>query len=267
MHILDKIVAYKKEEVARQKLFVSTKELENRFYFDQEVPSLKAAILSKADGGVIAEFKKKSPSKKNINLFASVSEVTTAYAAADVAGISVLTDNHFFGGAQIDLLEARKAVAIPLLRKEFIVESDQLVEGKALCGASILLIARILTKNEMRDFTKQAHDLGLEVLVEIHNQRELDNCPPAMDIIGVNNRNLDTFEVDYNNSIHLKNQLPGTLCRISESGILDTATMVMLRREGFDGFLVGERFMRSENPGLACKNFLEAYRSELKVSI
>lgn len=259
MHILDKIVAHKKVELVRQKIVISIKDLEQRHYFSSATPSLKNSILSHQHGGIIAEFKRKSPSKQNINLKASVSGVTRGYENAGVAGISVLTDKTFFGGSSVELLKARTYVTKPLLRKEFIIDPYQIVEAKAIGAAAILLIARILSKQEMMKFTRMAQSLGLEVLIEIHNQKELDKCPADMDIIGVNNRDLDTFEVSYENSVKLKNQLPASLCKISESGILNTETMVMLRDKGFDGFLIGEMFMRNHDPGKACKEFVKEY--------
>lgn len=263
MHILDKIVSHKKQEVERQKLFVTTKDLEQRHFFKLATRSMKAAITAKEHGGIIAEFKKKSPSKQNINLDAVVTEVVSGYEQAGAAGISVLTDENFFGGTQAYLLCARSTVGCPLLRKDFIIDSYQILEAKALGADIILLIARILTKKELQAYTSFAHELGLEVLVEIHNQEELDICPADMDIIGVNNRNLDTFQVDYQNSIRLMKQLPESVCKISESGILDKDTMVMLRRAGFDGFLIGEHFMRSADPGLACATFISEYENKL----
>lgn len=263
MHILDKIVAHKKKEVEQQKASMSFYQLEQQVYFKQKPPSMKAAILSVAEGGVIAEFKKKSPSKQDINLSADPSSIVSGYAEAGAAGISVLTDTHFFGGGTDDFQYAKRSTTLPLLRKDFMIDEYQLIEAKAMGAAVILLIARILTKQEMKIYTQVAHDLGMEVLVEIHNQEELDNCPVDMDLIGVNNRNLNTFEVDYENSVRLKNQLPESLCKISESGIHSVETMVMLRKEGFDGFLIGERFMKESKPEEACKNFLSDYRIKI----
>jgi len=227
MHILDKIVAHKRKEVEQQKTLVSAMKLEQDSHFNLTVPS------------------------------------AAGYQEAGAAGMSVLTDSHFFGGSVADFQNAKSSITLPLLRKDFIIDEYQIVEAKSMGAAVILLIARILTKQEMKTYTQVAHDLGMEVLVEIHNQEELDNCPIEMDLIGVNNRNLDTFEVDYENSIRLKNQLPQSLCKISESGIHSIDTMLMLRKEGFDGFLIGEKFMKEANPGEACKTFLSDYRTKL----
>jgi len=263
MHILDTIVQYKKEVVAQRKLDHSYKDLEKKPAFNKTPSSLKSSVLSKREGGVIAEFKKKSPSKKDINLTAELTPIVTAYEKGGAAGISVLTDMHFFGGADSDLIAATHAVELPILRKDFIIDEYQLVEAKSLGAASILLIARILSASQMTAFTTLAHNLGMEVLVEVHNQSELDKCPVDLDLIGINNRNLDTFAVDYQNSIALKNQLPDSLCKISESGIVSTDIMLELRHAGFDGFLIGERFMRTETPGTACQDFLVEYKEKL----
>jgi len=263
MHILDTIVAHKKKEVATRLSSRSIEALKQAAHFSMQPQSMRQAIISDVHGGIISEFKRKSPSKQAINLTAKVSEVVKGYQSAGVAGLSVLTDEHFFGGTESDFLSARSSCSLPMLRKDFILDPYQIYEAKAMGADIILLIARILSKAEMQDFTLLAHDLGLEVLVEVHDQEELDKCPiSSIDIIGVNNRNLDTFEVNYEKSIDLANQLPQDLCRISESGIKDTATMVELRKAGFDGFLIGEAFMRSEHPGDACDTFLKSYRSK-----
>lgn len=261
MHILEEIVFTKHAEILQQKSAVPISSLEKSVLYQRQPLSMKAAILGKEQGGIIAEFKRKSPSKQDINLTANVGTVITGYQKAGAAGISVLTDVSFFGGNKEDLLQARFHVEVPVLRKDFVIDPYQIIESKALGADTILLIARILSQKQLTEFTRQAHDLGMEVLVEIHNQKELDKCPADMDLIGVNNRNLETFEVDYNNSIALQKQLPESVCKISESGIHDVSTMLMLKEAGFDGFLIGERFMKNEDPSKACQDFLAAYYS------
>lgn len=259
MHILDKIVAHKRSEVAERQRTTPVAELRKMPLYNRETLSLKNSILTKQNGGVIAEFKRKSPSKQDINLDVKSPQVTPQYQQAGAAGISILTDEEFFGGHSEHLQTVRELLNVPVLRKDFTIDTYQIEEAKAIGADAILLIARILSQQEMQTLTQCAHDLGLDVLVEVHGQEELDKCPQEMDIIGVNNRNLDTFEVNYQNSIALKNQLPETLCKISESGIHNIETMVMLRQEGFDGFLIGEMFMAKEDPGLACQEFLTNY--------
>jgi len=265
MHILDTIVQQKKKEVSALKELHSLEKLIASLDTDIAVTSLKASIMAAPHGGIISEFKKKSPSKKNINLKSKISEVVAGYNQAGVAGISVLTDASFFGGHTQDLEAALAITKVPVLRKEFIIDPYQIYQSKALGAHAILLIARILTPEEIKTFTQLAQELNLEVLVEIHNQKELDKCPPNIDIIGVNNRDLDTFKVNYENSIQLKDQLPEDLCKISESGISDTDTMVRLREEGFDGFLIGEMFMATADPGVACQMFLKEYKDKMEL--
>lgn len=255
MHILDKIVAYKRGEVEVRKTQVPQSNLQKDW---QYLPrSMRQHIL---DGsGVIAEFKRRSPSKPTINLEAKVEEVTPFYEQGGASGISVLTDNHFFGGSDDDLQRARTVNAIPLLRKDFVIDPYQITEARSLGADCILLIARILTVDEIMDYTNLAHDLGLEVLTEVHNPEELDKVKVLPDLIGINNRNLDTFEVDYQQSIDLVNQLPTDLCKIAESGISSVSVMHDLSDAGFDGFLIGERFMATSNPGVACQQMIHEY--------
>ena len=269
MHILDKIVAYKKEEVAKAKVIRPISVLEKSSHFGRTCHSLKASIINPLHSGVIAEFKRKSPSKSDINLTASGTDVTIGYQNAKASGISILTDEHFFGGKNEFLESARSHINLPLLRKDFIIDEYQIIEAKAIGADAVLLIARILTHNDMNHLSKMARSLGLEVLVEIHNEQELEKIPTQLDVIGINNRDLDTFKVDYHNSITLLEQLPAALCKISESGIHDVDTMLMLWKKGFDGFLIGESFMSKPDPGTAALSMLTKFmqlRSEHDVS-
>lgn len=258
MTILDKIVASKKEEVALRKLQTSIPSLEAEPLFFSPCFSMKKALQSKKPG-IIAEFKKKSPSKQDINLNAIPEQVGKGYVKAGVAGISVLTDQLYFGGSLSDLLQLRQAVDCPILRKDFMIDPYQIIEAKAHGADLILLIASILSKEQIHDFTRVAHDLGLEVLLEIHEEAEMEKIDYSVDIVGINNRNLKTFEVDYQQSIRLSHQLPKEMLRISESGLHHAETLLELSKEGFQGFLIGERFMKTENPGAACQSFIQSY--------
>jgi len=255
MHILDQIVQHKKKEVSGRKAITPMSSLIKEWTY--QPISMKENILS--GSGVISEFKRRSPSKPTINLNALVDQVTPYYEAAGASAISVLTDSNFFGGSDEDLKAARLLNRIPLLRKDFIVDEYQIYESRNLGADCILLIARILSKEEILAFTKVAQGIGLEVLVEIHNQEELRKLSIMPDLVGVNNRNLDTFEVDYQNSINLISQLPQSVCKIAESGIQSVEIMWQLYNAGFDGFLIGEKFMATDNPGTACKQMISEY--------
>lgn len=263
MHILDTIVDYKRQEVAKEQSEITADDLKKSVLFQRETVSMQAAILDESKLGVIAEFKRKSPSKPKINLEADVEIIVPGYEKAGASGISVLTDSSFFGGSDEDIILARQLVELPLLRKDFIIDPYQIIRAKAIGADVVLLIARILSNDELADFNAIAKDLGLEVLVEIHNQEELDKLNYLPDLVGVNNRNLDTFEVNYQNSIDLIQQLPNDAVKIAESGIMNTDIMVTLKEAGFDGFLIGEKFMATNKPGKSCHAFLKDYKSKL----
>ncbi len=255
MHILDTIVAHKNKEVEGRKF--KTPQLELVRKWEYQPRSMRQHIL---DGsGVIAEFKRRSPSKPTINLDAVVEKVTPDYEHGGASGISVLTDAHFFGGSDEDIQAARKVNQIPLLRKDFIIDPYQIYEARHLGADCILLIARILNANQITHFVDIAHSLNLEVLIEVHNPEELEKVKVMPDLIGINNRNLDTFEVDYQQSIDLISQLPSDLCKIAESGITSVEVMCDLAAAGFDGFLIGEKFMATNDPGQACAEMISNY--------
>ncbi len=257
MNILDKIVIRKKNEVAAAKAAVSVKALEGSPYFDHKVYSFEDFLLDEKRSGIIAEFKRASPSKGVINGQLNVADVTSAYTAAGASALSVLTDTHFFGGHNRDLLDARAANAIPVLRKDFIIDEYQIVESKALGADIILLIAAILTPEEIENFAELAKSLGLNVLLEVHNMDELQQgITPDLDAIGVNNRNLADFSVDIQTSFELVDQIPDEFLKISESAISHPQTINELRAAGFDGFLIGESFMKTADPGLAMRDFV-----------
>ncbi len=257
MNILDKIVLRKKEEVADAKALVSVKELEQSVYFNRTPYSFKEFLLAEDRTGIIAEFKRRSPSKGLINGVADVAEVTQAYNNAGASALSVLTDVDFFGGKTDDILAARAANNIPILRKDFMIDEYQILEAKAWGADIILLIASILTPKQVSDFGKFAQNLGLNVLLEVHNQEELDrSICPNLDAIGVNNRNLGDFTVNLQTSFDLVNKIPDEFLKISESAISNPQTIRELKTAGFNGFLIGENFMKTDNPGLAIQDFV-----------
>lgn len=257
MNILDKIVLRKKEEVALAKQRVSVQELEAGLHFNRNPYSFKEFLLDGQRTGIIAEFKRRSPSKGTINDQVKVADVTMAYAAAGASALSVLTDTDFFGGNTRDLLEARAANTIPVLRKDFMIDEYQVLEAKALGADIILLIAAILSPAEIRNLSALAKSLGLNVLLEVHNQQELERSICAdLDAIGVNNRNLADFTVNIQTSFDLADQIPAEFMKISESAISDTETIKQLKKVGFNGFLIGENFMKTADPGIAIRDFV-----------
>lgn len=257
MNILDKIVARKKEEVAAAKAAKSLNELERTSSFQREPFSLSEFLTDPQKSGIIAEFKRKSPSKGIINNNVTVEEVTTAYAAAGASALSVLTDKDFFMGHEDDLIAARKVNDIPILRKDFIIDEFQILEAKSIGADIILLIAACLSKEEINRFAKLAKSLGLSTLLEVHNQEELDfSLNQFVDVVGVNNRNLKDFTVSIETSLQLAETIPSEFLKISESAISNPDTIKILKRAGFNGFLIGENFMKTENPGLAMREFV-----------
>ncbi|MEQ7802416.1 indole-3-glycerol phosphate synthase TrpC [Pedobacter sp. ASV1-7] len=257
MTILDKIVIRKKEEVAQAKRLVSVKELEAGLHFNRNPYVFKDFLVDDKRTGIIAEFKRRSPSKGVINDQVTVEEVTQAYAAAGASALSVLTDIDFFGGHTNDLLAARATNEVPILRKEFIIDEYQILEAKALGADIILLIAAILTPEEIKNLSAFAKSLGLNVLLEVHNQEELQrSICKDLDAIGVNNRNLADFTVNIQTSFDLVNQIPDEFLKISESAISAPQTILDLKVAGFNGFLIGENFMKTVNPGQAMRDFV-----------
>jgi indole-3-glycerol phosphate synthase len=260
MNILEKIVVTKKQEIALSKAKIPIQLLEKSDFFDRQTVSLKSSILKPESTGIIAEFKRKSPSKGIINDSVNVGDVVVQYEMAGVAGASVLTDNEYFGGSYEDLISARNKVAIPLLRKDFMVDDYQFFEAKSWGADVVLLIASILSPKEVLHFTKLAKSLRLEVLLELHDETELAHVNELVDMVGINNRNLKTFEVDIEQSIRMANKLGSQFVKIAESGISNINTLKQFRESGFNGFLIGEQFMKTNNPGLACENFIAELR-------
>lgn len=258
MNILDKIVVTKKGEVEMAKKLVSIKSLESATYFDRQPYSLKEFMLAPERTGIIAEFKRRSPSKGVINDHSAVAEVTKGYAAAGASAISVLTDTDYFGGHAKDLMEARAANSVPLLRKDFMIDEYQFIEAKALGADIVLLIAAILSPAQIDTFSRLAKSLGLNVLLEVHNLEELQrSINPNVDAIGVNNRNLADFSVDIQTSFDLVKEIPNEFLKISESAISDPKIINQLKAAGFNGFLIGENFMKTANPGAAMRQFTQ----------
>ena len=256
MSILDRIIADKKKEVAQRKSLFPTSYWEASPLFDRKRNSLSSRLRLSASG-IIAEHKRRSPSKQNINNKLTVSKVALDYQTAGVCGMSVLTDGKYFGGSLDDLNLARAATEFPLLRKEFIVDEYQLIEAKAHGADLILLIAAVLTRTEIQRLSSAAQQLDLEVLLEVHNQEELEkSLMPTLDLLGVNNRNLKTFEVSLETSRDLASKIPDEFVKVSESGISEVAAIQELKRYGYQGFLVGENFMKTVNPGAAAKEFI-----------
>ena len=255
-NILNTIIEHKLVEVAARKKDMSIAELEAMPLFSAKTSSLKASIQEEGKTGIIAEFKRQSPSKGIINAIAGVEEVTKAYEQFGASGISVLTDQAFFGGSLTDLSIA-VARTIPVLRKEFIVDEFQLIEAKAYGASVILLIAACLTAEKTKQLAIIAKSLGLEVLLELHDATELGHICEEVDLVGINNRSLKSFEVNIEHSLQLKNQLPKNKLSIAESGIYDVETFKLLKKEGFDGFLMGEYFMKQADPAAAFEAFTQ----------
>lgn len=254
--ILDKIITYKKEEVAEQMKRVSTSELINQKR-DRPHYSLKQNLLKDAASGIIAEFKRRSPSKNWINKDAISVDIVPAYEKAGASGSSILTDTPSFGGNVNDILTVAPLVSLPLLRKEFIVDEYQIIEANKMGADVILLIAACLSPERVKQLAKTASDYNLEVLLEIHNEAELKHICNEVSMVGVNNRNLHTFETSLENSVRLSKLIPDGFVKISESGIRNTTDINYLKTFGFKGFLVGESFMKAENPGKACADFIK----------
>ena len=253
MHdILRTIVEQKRKEVTLLKTQISIDELKKQKLFNRTCYSAKTAILNEKKSGIISEFKRQSPKKGPINVNADIKKVLKSYQEANVSVVSVLTDKTFFGAQDDDFQNARTQLNIPLLRKEFLIDPYQIYQSKAMGADLILLIAAILTHQEVESMSKIAKDLGLEILLEIHNEEELDCINPLIDLVGINNRNLKDFSVDLNHSIKLSEQIPNTFVKVAESGITGESDIRFLKANGFQAFLIGEYFMKHDKPGEVC---------------
>lgn len=258
MDILDEIVAHKRGEVAAFKAerpYAMLEKQVERMTAPYPMPSMSRALME-SDWGIIAEFKRKSPSKGWIKEEGKASEIPLAYQTNGAAALSILTDEHYFGGKDEFITMARESgVTIPILYKNFVIDEYQLLQAR-LCGASaVLLIAACLSKAECGGLLHKAHELGLEVLLEMHSEEELEYADLQPDMCGINNRNLGTFVTKVENSYRLAELLPREACKVSESGISNPDTVRDLRRAGFNGFLIGENFMKTADPGKALKEF------------
>ncbi len=256
MSYLDTIVANKREELKALKVQYNESYWERQPFFSRKCNSMRKS-LELSDTGIISEFKRKSPSKGYIKEEADPSVIIPGYEENGASGVSILQDKKFFAGGYEDMLAVRSKVNLPLLFKEFIVDEYQLTMAKG-CGADIvLLIASVLSTDECMRLARKAHELGMETLLELHENGETDHIDENIDVVGINNRNLKTFEVDLEASIRLCHEIPDDFLKISESGISMPDTVAMLRKEGFRGFLMGENFMKTENPPLSLKRFIE----------
>ncbi|HEY5461705.1 MAG TPA: indole-3-glycerol phosphate synthase TrpC [Hanamia sp.] len=261
MNILDTIIAKKKIEVEERKRNKGIAGLERMPFFKNKTFSLKDFLLRKDKTGIIAEFKRKSPSKGIINNCSFADEVAKEYVKYGASAVSILTDEEFFGGSLKDLQGVRNN-DIPILRKDFIIDEYQVIESKAYGADIILLIAACLEINEVKKLSAFAKEIDLNVLLEIHNEHELEHICDEVDVVGINNRDLKSFKVDLNHSIDLCKKIPSGKIKISESGIDDVTTIHHLKQNGFSGFLVGEKFMKEKDPGKAFHEFAEALNSQ-----
>lgn len=253
-NILDKIIANKKKEIEQEKSLISIAQMEQSFT-DATIRSFREALAT-SPTGIIAEFKRRSPSRNWIFKDAKVEDVIPLYSQNGAAAISVLTDIDFFGGSLTDLAQARELTDTPLLRKDFVVDEYQLYQARLSEASVILLIASALSVEEVKRLASEAQSLGLEVLLEIHNEQELGHINEYVDVVGINNRNLGTFVTDVQVSFDLGDKIPAEFLKISESGISDPQTVKELRQAGFRGFLMGENFMKTADPGQALKEFI-----------
>lgn len=257
MSILAKIVKTKAQEIEANKAKFPVALLETSIYFDAPTLSLSQYIKREDMSGIIAEFKRKSPSRPNINLYADVEEVTMGYMQNGASALSVLTDKDYFGGSAEDLKTARTYNYCPILRKDFIIDEYQILEARSIGADAILLIAEILEKNEVAQLASFAHSLGLEVLLEMHSTAHLDKITEHVQNVGINNRDLTTFTTDIQRGIDMIDQLPKEVTKIAESGIRSGQDIAKLRTAGFDGFLIGEAFMKHQDPALALRQILQ----------
>ncbi len=261
MNILEKIISDKYREVAERKSLIPVKLLEQSIFFDGKVVSMKKYVTDPEKSGIIAEFKRKSPSKGLINGAASVEQVSIGYMQAGASALSVLTDQEYFGGSSEDLKVARKFNFCPILRKDFVVDEYQIIEAKSIGADCVLLIAAALEPEKLKSLAYFAKSLGLEVLLEVHDGEELEkSLNDGVDLVGVNNRNLKTFDVSIDTSLELVSAIPSSFVKISESGISDPKTLIELKKAGFDGFLIGENFMKSSRPEQAAYNFIKEFK-------
>lgn len=257
-NILNEIIEHKHLEVAERKELHPIKLLERSLYFESKPVSLKKYLTRPDKVGVIAEIKRRSPSKGEINKHISVEQLSLGYMQAGASALSILTDEKFFGGRNEDLSIGRKFNFCPILRKDFIIDPYQVLEAKSIGADVILLIAAAISPSQTRELAELAHSLGLEVLLEVHNATEIEShlCD-EVDLVGVNNRDLTSFTVSTTISEELAPKIPSHIIKITESGINDAETIVRLKRIGYQGFLIGEAFMRTPKPEKSCCDLIQ----------
>jgi indole-3-glycerol phosphate synthase len=261
MNILEKIVEQKRKEVAERKIQFPVKRIEKDVYFSRETFSMKEHLLRKDLSGIIAEIKRKSPSKGIINARVSIEQISNGYVKSGASALSILTDTHFFGGSNDDLMTARKINTCPILRKEFILEEYQIIEAKSIGADAILLIAAIHSPKNLKELCSFAHTLGLEVLLEVHDKEEtIASLEVGADMIGINNRNLKTFDLSVETSKRLSELIPATIVKVSESGIESPEVIIDLKKFGFRGFLMGQAFMQTAHPEHTAMDFITELR-------
>lgn len=256
MTMLEQIVKAKRRDVQQNKQDVPVAMLEKSGFFQTVTYSLESSLNRKDGYGIIAEFKRQSPSRGIINNTAKAEDVCRKYISSGAAGVSILTNREFFGGSNEDLVKARKLLQGPVLRKEFIIDQYQIIESRSLGADVVLLIVDILSAAELKSFSTLATSLNMEVLFEIHDEAGIEKLPPEARMIGVNSRNLGNFSIDMDILKKTIGKLPGDAVKIAESGIDSAETLVNLKNEGFGGFLIGERFMREADPGISCNDFI-----------
>ncbi len=261
MNILEEIIEYKKSEVKSQKSKISVADLEKRELFSRQVLSMKDFLIDPSKTGIIAEFKRRSPSKGMINPDVDVVEVTKGYTENGASCLSVLTDEHFFGGSNDDLIKAR-VNEIPILRKDFIIDEYQLIESKSIGADIILLIAACLSPQEVKRLATFAGNIGLEVLLELHAEEELEHICDETTIIGINNRDLKTFDVDIERSLRMAEMIRFPKFKVAESGISSVNDILLFKQHGFQGFLIGENFMKANNPTIAFAEFVKQLKAK-----
>ena len=256
MDILETIVAKKRQEVESSKILQPLETLEKSQYYNRTCISISKTLLEPAASGIIAEHKRKSPSKGVINDQLLVNEVVFDYQQAGASAISILTDESFFGGSNDDILSVRNSISIPILRKEFIVDEYQIHEAKSIGADLILLIAACLNASEVKSFAKLANQLGMEVLLELHDEEEFSHICDEVQLVGINNRSLKTFTVDIERSLKMAEKIPSQKIKVAESGINHASEVKIFREHGYKGFLIGENFMKSSNPGDSLRSFI-----------
>lgn len=255
--ILEEIIAHKRIEIEQAEKDIPAQCLEKQLKELHRPISLKQSLAASSTG-IIAEFKRRSPSKGWINRYADPAQIPLDYQNAGATAVSILTDTQFFGGSMEDIRTARPTIGIPILRKDFIISRYQLLQAKNANVDAVLLIASALKFPECRELASIAHDLKMEVLLELHDESELDYLESEPDVIGINNRHLGSFATNIANSMRMSRRLPkGHVC-ISESGISSPRDILCLRQAGFNGFLIGETFMKTANPGFTLRQFIQS---------